>query len=206
LSSKYTVQANPNPFAPPTVMRNLPGAAGFNVAGLEKLRRDYLAHESAIAAFGWFFTINGWFILAGFLINLVLMIWLAIAGNVEINWAFQIGRLMGNLLVGVYQIFAGTELRKLKNAGRGHGTFLSIFFILYGIGIWFMILVWSEKGNKVFSDEYRSAVHATPYIKRHMTVTAWILIFWPIFMTLLLIGLFVLLGLIVIAATNPASL
>jgi hypothetical protein len=205
LSSKYTVQANVNPFAPPTVMRNLPGAAGLNVQGLEKLRREYLAHESAIAAFGWFFMVTGCIGLVGFLFWLVMTIWLAMAGTVEIPWVMQIIQLVVNLLVATYQIFTGMELRKLKTAGRANGTFLSIFLIVYGIGIWFMILAWSDKGNKVFSEDYRSAVNATPYIKRHMTATAWILIFLPIMLTVLIIGLLLLLGLVVFASVHSGG-
>lgn len=160
-------------------MRNLTGGA-LNQQGYERLRRENLRHESAIAAFGWFFLIGGVIGLLGFFLSLVMLLLVYFQGTIDIPWGFQIFSLSMQLILSVVQLTTAQNLLKLKRWARIVATIMSIGFILYGIGIWFLILVWSEKGNLIFSDQYRTAYEATPYIKRHMTTTAWILIFFPL--------------------------
>lgn len=184
-------------------MRNFSGG-GVALQNYDKLRREYLARESAIAAFGWFFIVSGVFGLIAFLGALANTILAAVAGTVEIPWAYVFGRFTGMLLVSTIQLSTGFGFRKLQANSRIPGTFLGVLLSFYGIGIWLMILLWSKKGNMVFSDEYRAAVQSTPYIRRHMTATAWILIFFPIVLTGIIFLLIFLLGMFTVSQTTGA--
>lgn len=183
-------------------MRNLTGGA-VNQQGYERLRRENLRHESAIAAFGWFFLLGGVLGLIGFFLSLVMLLLVYFAGTVDIVWAAQLGLLSAQLILGVVQVTTGQNLLKLKPWSRIAATILSIGFIVYGIGVWFMILAWSEKGKFIFSEQYRTAFEATPYIKRHMTATAWILIFVPLVATALVFVLMVFVFGVAIWTSSP---
>ena len=200
MPAKYNVQANLNPYAPPTVSRIIAGDNSKRIDNAEQIRKEHLATESAIAAFGWFHLVLAGLEFLGVVLGLVFTVIFLIYPPEEISWLAHLLSIFFNLCIGLWQFATGQGLRKLDSSARSNATFLNIFNIPIGIGIWFFILAWSAKANVVFSEQYKQVVAQTPNMRRHITLTTWILIFVPIVMTGLLVFLIFALALLAVAS------
>lgn len=179
MPGKFIVEPNSNPYAAPNVF--VPGQRGGQkqVAGGNAVSRrtQMLRHESAVIAFGWFFIASGILSLLGAVYSTVVVVIAMLGdGSDQLFWISQLVGLVVNLLLGVLFLWTGMGLRRLGNVARICGSVLNIPSVFVGIGILYLWLVWSEKGQQLFTDDYRQIVKATPQIKPVMTITAWVLL------------------------------
>ncbi|MEQ1903375.1 MAG: hypothetical protein ABL888_04250 [Pirellulaceae bacterium] len=185
MPAKFNVQANLNPYAPPTISKIVTNVAS-SIPNADKIRQEHLATESAIAAFGWFHLVLAAFQFLGLFLSLILTVLIVLNPPDEFSWLWHIFRLFMTVCIGLWHYSVGIGLRKLDESARTNGTILNIFNIPIGVGIWFFMLVWSAKGSVVFSDHYKEVIEQTPQLRRHVTWTTFILIFLPIVMIVLL--------------------
>jgi hypothetical protein len=198
--AKYNVQANLNPYAPPIISKNMAGNVANSIPNAEQIRKEHLATESAIAAFGWFHLVLAGLELLGLILGMVLTALYFLNPPDELNWVSHLLSVFFTGVIGVWQFQTGTGLRKLTSSARLNATILNVFNIPIGVGIWYFILAWSSKANVVFSDQYKQVVAQTPHLRRHITITTWILIFVPLVMIGLLVFLIFALALFAVAS------
>ncbi len=204
MPAKYNVQANLNPYAPPTISKIVSGNVSNAIPNADKIRKEHLATESAIAAFGWFHLVLAGFELIGLIVGLVLTVLFAINPPEELNWVTHLMSVFFTGVIGLWQFQTGQGLRKLSHSARLNATFLNIFNIPIGVGVWFFILAWSSKANLIFSDHYKQIVAQTPQFRRHITLTTWILIFLPMIMTGLIVVLLIAFVFVAVSASLDA--
>ena len=96
----------------------------------------------------------------------------------ELGFAFfmAVGALY--LVLGGLLFWVGLGLRRLNGVGRIGGTIfggLGLLAIPLGtlINGYLLYLLWSEKGNMVFTDQYKQTMKATLHIKHKTSVVAW---------------------------------
>ena len=175
----YAVSASPNNLG---ATQNYGGQQGGAMSGTpESIRRSYLSHESAIKGFGLLYGIAS-----------VFYILFASAAVVLSVFAFRAeGGVAAGVFVliyaAVYFTFGGltalvcSGLYKLSDVGKIGGIIFAVLglcAIPFGtiLGGYLLFLLLSEKGNFVFSNNYRSIVKQTPHIRCTIPVFIWIIL------------------------------
>ncbi len=85
------------------------------------------------------------------------------------------------LALGVFQLWVGFELRKLRPRARIPAVILSVLGLLNFpigtiIGAYFLYLLLGRKSSVVLSENYKQVVAATPHIRYKTPVFVWILL------------------------------
>ena len=174
-----------NPYAVSAAPANYGAAQSDSFSGdAASVRRNLISHESAIKGFGLLYaigagfyifiavaaTIFGLFVFASFpkdagpAIGTMMLIYAAVY--------FTIGTLVGLVSTGLY---------KLSDVGKIGGSIFSVLGLCAVpigtlLGAYMLYLMFSEKGNYIFSQRYRSIVKQTPHIKCHTPVFVWIIL------------------------------
>lgn len=197
-----------NPYAAP-----LSASATRGSSADEETRNQYLNHEASVQSIGFLY------LLGGALVAISGMSYIAIGisgetlpqfGRLKV---FMLGLGIFCLLLSGLQIYAAVSVRKLRNAGRIIVTVFTaiglitiplvafeVISILIGtlISGYILYLLWSPKGNFIFTPEYQRVLKATPHIKYKTSIVVWILLG----LVLLLIG-FAIFGAFVSIPTKP---
>jgi hypothetical protein len=103
--------------------------------------------------------------------------------------------LLGVILAGIWQIYTGIQLRRLKRTTRVPAAiacgiwilFVPIGTILGGVSLWYIL---RPAANFVFSEEYAEVIRRTPQVTTSTSIAGWSLL-----LAILLIG-----GLLLLAA------
>ena len=171
-----------NPFAAPASLSPTLGVASEG-GEIEIIRRKHLKHEKAIKSFGALFYIGGAFTLFLFGIPiLALKISALFISDLNGGPPWNVLLLGGiSILLGSSQIYVAQGLRRLKASGRSGATLLGglgllAFPIGTLIGPYLLYLLWSEKGQLIFSPKYQDILEATPHIVHKTSILAWILL------------------------------
>ncbi len=192
LGSTPLPSANANPFSaamnPYAVSENSAShkaPQSDSISGdADSVRRNLIAHESAIKGFGLLYAIGagfcifiavaatffGLFVFASFpkdagpAIGIMMLIYAAVY--------FTIGTLVGLVSSGLY---------KLSDVGKIGGSIFSVLGLCAVpigtlLGAYMLYLIFSEKGKFIFSQRYRSIVKQTPHIRCHTPVFVWIVL------------------------------
>lgn len=165
-----------NPFAPPTSSSQM-RASGED----ETIRNHHLSHEASVKSIGFLYMLGG---VLGIILG-VTYIAMGVAGNAPPEFEqfkiFMIGLGVFCLILSALQIYGAISVRKLQGAGRIIVTVFSAFGLL-GIPIgtlisgYILYLLWSQKGNFIFTPEYQRIIQATPHIKYKTSIVIWILL------------------------------
>ncbi|NNE00926.1 MAG: hypothetical protein HKN47_26725 [Pirellulaceae bacterium] len=163
-----------NPYAPTTNISAEPIATD----DVEAYRRKYLNHEASVKSIGVLYLLGAIFMVpAGLFIT--------VAAFVDPPQGDAPGAIFMALLgllylgLGVLQGSAGIGLRKLKPWARVVGIIFSVIGLLaipLGtiIAAYFLYLLLSQKGQIVFSDQYKEVIAQTPHIKYKTSIIVWI--------------------------------
>ncbi len=155
---------------PLALQRLKEGASGSTAA--EQMRKEHLKHEASIKSVGLLYYLGG----AGLLL-VGLMSFLSITRDGP-RLAILVGVFL--LLLGAGQLWVGTGLRRLQKWARVPTGILSGLGLLgFPLGTlingYILYLVFSQKGQTVFSDEYQAVIQQTPHIKYRTSIVVWIL-------------------------------
>ena len=180
-----------NPFAAPASASSVLGVAGDG-SEFESIRRKHLNHEASIKSFGFLYYIGGALVLIGGLSVLTTTIF-SLTANERHNGVTLMLMVLGGvyLLLGSFQIYTARSLRRLSAVGRGCATFFGVLGLLaFPIGTlisaYLLYLLWSQKGQVVFSPIYQDVLKATPHIVYKTSIIVWILL--ALLVTLILFG------------------
>jgi hypothetical protein len=166
--------AGVDPYAPPAAdLINHADGGGASA----RLRRAYLTHEASVRSVRLLYYLGFW----GIAMIAVVLFSIAVAeGEDEVAAALV---LLGPLAALYFYIARGLD--GLKPWARNVATIFSVIGLLsFPLGTllngYILYLFYSEKGQKVFSEEYRRAVAATPHIKYEtpllVKVLGWVLV------------------------------
>jgi hypothetical protein len=183
---KSKQQASTNPYAPPSV--GFGHDSGLTGSSDEQIRKKHLSHEASIRSFGLLFIIGAVLgCIAAFIYFLAAVT--QFLGGQQVVFAMLLVALslvVAGLSVLQYQVAIG--LRKFSNFGRIGGTvFGTIGLLGFPIGTlingYLLYLLWSEKGNVVFSPRYQRVIQATPHIvyKTHIVVKIFLILLLLVF-------------------------
>jgi hypothetical protein len=139
----------------------------------ETIRKNHINHESSVRSIGIFYYLNA-----------ALLIITSIIGGIivlpsEDPLFVKILACIIFIGIGVFQFYIGRGLRTLRKWSRIPTIILSgIGLLAFPLGTvvnaYFLYLVVCEKGRTVFSDEYKSVIKATPYIRYKISIVVWI--------------------------------
>ncbi|MEM9411900.1 MAG: hypothetical protein AAGA30_12345 [Planctomycetota bacterium] len=161
-----------NPYAAPQTTEVAADELGSDA---EQLRRYCLSHETSIKSISLLYYLGGGFVLFS----------LMFGGMGVITSLFF-------MAIAVFQLSVAYGLRRLHRLARIGGTILSVFSLLsipIGtiIGGYMLYLLWSKKGQIVFSDRYWQVIRETPHIRYKTPLVIRILV-WML-VSIILIGL-----------------
>lgn len=183
-----------NPYAPTT---SIPHDANITApTEIEAIRRQHLGTEASIQSVGLLYWIGA--------VLLIVYGFIAIAGGLTLatrsplrigasEFAIIIIIASVALCFGGMQAYAAQSLRKLNPKGKGLAILLTCFGLLgFPVGTlisgYILYLLLSEKGQFVFSPEYRAIIDATPHIRYKTSLLAWMVL---IVFVLLILGMVV---------------
>lgn len=176
-------ETNPNPYAPGIVQKKRV------LSDAEQLRQKFLSHEASVKSIGILFIIGGLFFLAGASSLHSELSAMPSFKNTLIPilaFGFTIIIAIGLLVVafGLRQLSGWSQIPAVVFAGIG----LLSFPLGTAVNSYVLYLLLSQKGNMVFSSEYKEVVAQTPHMK-HRT-SAGVLLFIVLLIALVLVVAF----------------
>ncbi len=143
------------------------------------IRKFHLPHESAIKGFALLYAIASGFYILCAVAAVIATVYVLATG---LNGAAAVAALIyaiGYFVVGLLIGFVASGLYKLNDVGRIGGAIfavLSLCAIPLGtiLGAYLLYLLFSEKGNVIFSSTYRSVVKQTRDIRPYTPVFVWV--------------------------------
>lgn len=177
-TSQVSNQAAPfNPYAS-TAGSNM--HLGAPSGSAESIRRSHINHESSIKTFGVLIGLNSAIGFLGFFMTFGL----AFVGNPpdEVPYfAIMMITSMIFLMTSVFMAFVCHGLYTLSSFGRIGGAIVGALMLLNVpcgtmMGILLLFLLFSEKGNMVFSSDYKQIIRQTPHVKASSKLLIWLLI------------------------------
>jgi hypothetical protein len=151
----------------------------------ERIRKEHISHEASVKSVGFLYFLSALFVgLAGF--GGVMAAVSSSGGGVGTPLAvFFIG-------LCAVQIWAGMGLRQLKGWARiPTGIISALGLLAFPVGtvinLYILYLLFSKKGNMVFSDDYKRVIQETPQIKYRTSIVVWI--FLGLLLILIVLGL-----------------
>jgi hypothetical protein len=187
----YSPSGNQYASSMPAIGDSAPTATGDSVS----LRNFYLAHESAVKGFGLLYAVGAGLNLLIACLAVCLAIFVFVNGNAN-NAPIGIMVLVYALVyfvTGALTALVSSGLSKLSDVGKIGGSIFSLlglcaFPIGTAMGAYLLYLIFSEKGNVVFSPRYREIVRQTPHIRAYIPLFVWVVFGLGAFM-FLLVGL-----------------
>ncbi len=166
-----------NPYASPLFSSR----AAVDLSSPDAVRNKYLKHEASVKSVGLLYLLGG-------TVSLILsLVYIGMgAGVVTLSGAELSRRML--IVVGIVffamsivQLYSGISIRKLGSAGR---IIITVFSVIGLLGVpvgtlisgFILYLLWSQKGNFVFTSEYQEVIKATPHIKYKTSIVVWILL------------------------------
>ena len=183
-----TFEQEPNPYAPPTAVGVKTNLNTDAVA----IRQAHISHEASIKSFGLLYYL-------GAVIMIIAAIGMLVMGTTFTPqpsdpgpWFFFIFAFI-YLVMGGLQFWVASGLRALNQVGKIGGSIYGVLGLLgFPIGTlisaYLLYLLWSRKGQVVFSDDYKKVIEATPEIKYKTSLIVWVLLIILVIVFVLAIG------------------
>lgn len=160
-----------NPYAPPSArVDDIVEVAPEQ----EAIRREHIKHEASVRSIGLLYLIGGGLALVGGVFGLI--------GSFAVE---QTGLLTGlmvvYLVIGALLVTTGRGVRRLQPWARTLAIVLSCIGLL-GVPIgtlihgYFLYMLLSAKGKRIFEPDYADIVAATPHVKYKTSIVVWIVL------------------------------
>jgi hypothetical protein len=180
-----------NPFAAPESLDHAKDSMGTDA---ERIRSALIGHEASIQSIGFLYILGSIFaVLFGIVVTLSASQAMAV-GRPATELSIALGT--AAFFLGIGLGIVGFGLRHLKSWARiPVGVISGLGLIAVPIGTiingYFLYLIFSEKGNRVFSPEYQEIIRQTPHIKyRTSIITKILLVLLLIFVGLITLTAF----------------
>jgi len=159
-----------NPYAAPQIEDS---PIADSSSDKEVIRKELIGHEASIKGLGFLYILGGvlWGIGGFFFVTRIFQ-------NEPVSAWMPVGLLLGfSTLVA----FVGFGLRRLKPWARVvGGIFCGLGLLGFPLGTiinaYFLYLLFGKKGVRVFSDEYKDVIAATPDVKYRTSKVTWIVL------------------------------
>ena len=140
----------------------------------EIVRKRHIAHEASVKSVGLLYWLGGGLV-SFFSVIAMMSVFAPHSRSPELGFPII------SLVLGVVNIWTGTEVRKLTKTGRRmSAVFAAIGLLAFPVGtlinIYIFYLLFSQKGTMVFSAAYKEIIAATPHIKYKTSIVIWILL------------------------------
>jgi hypothetical protein len=144
---------------------------------VDAVRNEHLKHEASVKSIGVLYYLGG---VALLLLGIATM-FSGGTGRGGPGTVFSIYVSALFVLLGAGQLWVGAGLRRLRRWARVPTGILSGLGLLgFPLGTiingYILYLIFSKKGNMVFSDEYQAVIEQTPHIKYRTSIIVWILL------------------------------
>ena len=174
-----------NPYAVSATAANYSAQPSQGLSGdATSVRNFHLAHESAIKGFGLLYAIGAGFYILFAVAAAIFSVFAFAALNKDAGQAIGVVTLIYAAVyfaIGALVALVSSGLYKLSDVGKIGGAIFSVLS-LCGIpigtllGAYMLYLLFSEKGNFIFTQRYRSFVKQTPHIRTRIPVFVWIIL------------------------------
>lgn len=141
------------------------------------IREEHIKHEASLRSVGMLYYIGAFFIIIG---GIRVIAGTAVSvGSDSGNTSFMIGMVMVYLVLGVLFALIGRGFRQLRRWVRIPGGILSVLGLIQIpigtiINSYVLYLMFSGKGNVVFSPEYQEIREAIPEVKYKTSMIVWV--------------------------------
>ncbi len=177
--------ASMNPYAVSVTASNDSAPPSQGLSGdAASVRNFHLAHESAIKGFGLLYAIGAGVYILFAIAAVIFSVFAFAAMNKDAGMAIGVVTLIYAAVyfaIGSLVALVSSGLYKLSDVGKIGGAIFSVLS-LCGIpigtllGAYMLYLLFSEKGNSIFTQRYRSIVKETPHIRTRIPVFVWIIL------------------------------
>ena len=160
-----------NPYSPPRARVDDVAQADSEA---EEIRQEHIKHEAAIRSVGILYYLSGG-----------LMVVLG-GGLLFGSFATKLGALGAGLSIvyaglGVLMLFVARGVRTLQSWARITTIVLAAIGLLgFPVGTlingYILYLMLAKKGKRIFEDDYKDIVEATPHIKYRTSIIVWIMV------------------------------
>lgn len=163
---------------------------GVSGSEMEAIRNEHIKHEASVKSVGILYLIGG---AASLGLGVMAAVGVGFApGGTGADAGLAVGLTAVFVVLGAFQIAAGLALRRLRSWARVAAGILSGIGLLgfpFGtlINGYILYLLFSKKGQMVFSEEYQRIIEQTPHVKYRTSIIVWI--FLGILLLLILLGL-----------------
>lgn len=132
------------------------------------IRNQHLSHEASVKSMGFLYILSGILLTVFSVAGIAGSFFETNASPAEYGQFVVLVGVVG--IIALYQLYVGVKLRQLHRAGRlGGGILSTIGLIGFPIGTiingYFLYLLFSKKGEMVFSDRYQDVIAQTPEIQ-----------------------------------------
>jgi hypothetical protein len=160
-----------NPYAPPRARVDDRAPASSEA---EEIRQEHIKHEASIRSIGILYYLSGGLMVllgGGLIVG-------SFATKME---ALLIGLSVVYLGIGVLMLFVARGVRTLQSWARTTTIVLAAIGLLgFPVGTlingYILYLMLAAKGKRIFEDDYKDIVEATPHIKYRTSVIVWIMV------------------------------
>ena len=165
------MSAAANPYAPPRA--HVDDVAQAN-SEAEEIRQEHIKHEASIRSIGILYYLSG-----GMLT--VLAVVLAAGLFASKSDPLMVGLTLLYLVLGALMLFVARGVRKLRSWARTTTIVLAAIGLLgFPVGTlingYILYLMLSAKGKRIFEDDYKDIIAATPHVKYRTSIIVWIVL------------------------------
>lgn len=160
-----------NPYAPPRAhVDDVSGAS----SEAEEIRREHIKHETSVRSIGMLYYLSG-----GLMCFLsILMLGGLLASKLD---GLMSGLGLAYLAIGVLMLFVARGVRQLKPWARTTTIVLAAIGLLgFPLGTlingYILYLMLASKGKRIFADDYKDIIAATPHVKYRTSIVVWIVL------------------------------
>jgi hypothetical protein len=162
-----------NPYAPPRARVDDVSNAGSEA---EEIRQEHIKHEASVRSIGILYYISGTLMTVG---------GIALVGG-AMSSAVARESLLGflgpfYLVLGVFMLFVARGVRTLRPWARiATIVVASIGLLGFPVGTlingYILYLMLAQKGKRIFEDDYKDIIAATPHVKYRTSMLVWIVV------------------------------
>jgi hypothetical protein len=163
-----------NPYAPPRARVDDVARANSEA---EEIRQEHIKHEASVRSIGILYYLSG-----GLLCVLAVVMGAGLsAAKTGAPVAVLLGLGAVYLVIGVLMLFVARGVRKLMPWARITTIVLaSIGLLGFPLGtvinVYILYLMLAKKGKRIFEDDYKDIIEATPHVKYRTSIIVWIVL------------------------------
>ncbi len=158
-----------NPYAPPRA--NVDDVARAN-SEAEEIREEHIKHEASIRSIGILYYLSG---------GMLGIAAIVVVAGLSMTGLAKSGPFIGVLYLGFGALFivTGRGIRKLRPWARTTSIVLAAIGLLgFPLGTllngYILYLMLAKKGKRIFEDDYKDIIEATPHVKYRTSIVVWI--------------------------------